>query len=206
MTTCSECGFDLGSQKANFCPKCGARIKGVPSTAVSDSFQGDIDILEEKVASGLGPHPLRTIGVLLLLVIVICAAFYVVSYNSARSFTIQTESVTESYRTGLLGYVEVDIKVKVMSNSFLDLTLSQVSFGLTVDDIPFQSVQVMGCTLSSTQYEEYTMRFTSYDSNDAQYVSQNPTQNIAVSITAWVTSGWYSGWVSASYSKSYTFY
>jgi hypothetical protein len=156
---------------------------------VTDSIRDDIDVLEQKIISGLGPHPLRTIAVLLLLVIVIGAAVWVGSYNSARSLAIQTESVTESYRTGLLSYVDVDIKVKVMSTSSLDLTLSQVSFGLTIDNIPFQSVQAMGATLSPTQYEEYTMRFTSYDSNDAQYVSQTPTQNIAVSVTAWVASG-----------------
>jgi len=143
------------------------------------------------------------IAVLLTLVLVV-GALYAVSYQSARGLTIGNVNGRMSYRTGLFGYAEFDISLKISSTGILDTTISQVSFGLTIDSlIPFSAIQAIGSTFSPGQSLQYTLRFSSSNPSDLQYISEGGTHQVTVSVTIWSSSGIYSGWVTASASSSW---
>ena len=143
------------------------------------------------------------IGVVLV-VILVAGVLYGLSYQSARGLTIGNVNGRMSYRTGLLGYAEFDIRITVSSTGILDTTISQVTFGLTIDSlIPFPAIQAQRSTLNPGRPLEYTLRFSSSNPSDLQYVSQGGTHQVTVSITAWSSSGIYSGWVTASASSNW---
>jgi hypothetical protein len=143
------------------------------------------------------------IGVVLV-VILVAGVLYGLSYQSARGLTMGNVNGRMSYRTGLFGYVEFDISVTVSSTGILDTTISQVTFGLTIDSlIPFPTIQAQGSTLNPRGPLEYTLRFTSSNPSDLQYISQGGTHRVTVSITAWSSSGIYTGWVTASASSNW---
>jgi hypothetical protein len=154
-------------------------------------------------ASPAGKGKGAVIGVVLVIILV-AGALYGLSYQSARGLTIGNVKGRMSYRTGLFGYAEFDIRVTISYAGIFDITISQVSFGLTIDSIiPFSSIQATGSTFSRGQSLEYTLRFTSSHPSDLQYISQGGTHQVTVSVTAWSSSGIYSGWVTASASSNW---
>jgi hypothetical protein len=186
LPTCLKCGNEV-SAEAKFCSNCAAPI--VPAPQVPQP---------ETTSATRKSHVGSVIAVVLVLVLVV-GAFYGISYQSARGLTIGNVTGRMSYRTGLLGYAEFDVTVSVSSTGVLDITISQVNFGLTIDSlIPFPTIPAMGTTFSRGQTLQYTLRFTSSNPSDLQYISQGGTHQVTVSITAWSSSGIYSGWVTSS--------
>lgn len=149
------------------------------------------------------PSGAKTLGALVMILILFGATYYGLSYISARSLKIEIVDIYRSYNLGLLGYFQFDTKVRISSSGLLDTTLSQVTFGLVADIVSFPAVQGQGTTFSIGNSLEYTLRFTNINSQDASYLSQKTAHKIAVSITTWVSSGIYSGWVTASYEHTY---
>ena len=147
----------------------------------------------------------RIFLVLALAALIIGECYYAVGSLSARSLVIRTQTVSERYQRSPLGYAEVDITVNVMDSGPYGLNLSRVTFGLTLDNTTFPSVQASGSTFSAGQSPNYTIRFVSNDGREANYFSQAKNQTVTVSMTAWVSSGMYSGWVTASDSRIWTF-
>jgi hypothetical protein len=50
---------------------------------------------------------------------------------------------------------------------------------------------------------QYTLRFSSSNPSDLQYISEGGTHQVTLSVTTWSSSGIYSGWVTASASSSW---
>jgi len=167
---------------------------------------GSSQLTSDALLSGSSTRKTRA-GIFLVLALtalIIGAYYYGLGSLSASSLVIQTQTISERYQMNPSGFAEVDVTVKVMGSGPYDLNLSRVTFGLTLDNTTFPSVQASGSTFSAAQSLSYTLRFIGNNSEDT-YFSQEANQTITVSITAWVTSGMYSGWITASDSRIWTF-
>jgi len=142
---------------------------------------------------------------LALAALVVGAYFYGVSKMSASSLIIQTQAISEKYRTGTFAHAEVDVTVIVMSSGPYDLNLSRITFGLMLDNATFPSVQASSSVCTAYQSLLYVLSFSSNDPLAVTYFSQAKSQAVTVSMTAWASSGMYSGWVTASDSRIWTF-
>jgi hypothetical protein len=194
LPTCPKCGAET-STTAKFCENCGAAI---PSTVPSPSAPLESAPSRPKIS-----HVGAVVAIVLVLIIVL-GAFYGLSHQSVRGLGIQQINGMMSYRTGLLGSAEFDVRVRISSTGTFDITISQVTFGLTIDNlVPLSAVQATGSTFSPGQTLMYVLRFTTTNPSDLQYISRGGSHQITVSITAWSSSGIYAGWVTASASNNW---
>lgn len=194
MPFCTNCGAQV-KEGSQFCASCGTKI-GTPIPPLGPSITPP---------STQGESHRSAILALLLIGILAVGVWYGIGYGSARGLQIQQDKGLITYRSGLLGYAEFDVDVTVSNTGSFTSTISQVSFGLTIDSlIPLQSVQGNGYVLGPGQSVDYVLKFVTTDSADLQYISQGGTHQVSVSITAWVSSGIYSGWIIAYSSSSWS--
>lgn len=143
----------------------------------------------------------------ILLVAVVYVGSYVGNYKSATGLQIEIAGVARGYLiSSLLGFAEFTMEVNVWSTGSSDVTLSQITFQLSVDSIAFPaSSYLIDTTLVSGHYSQIPIEFITHDPSVIQYISQHNHYEFSLSMTAWAASGTYTGWSTASYSNAYSF-